>query len=207
MTAAFHAGGGNSPALGLPGLCGATRIATIDGNIPVEWLRARDLVLTRDGGYQPLLWIGPDRATRPARPTVRLPGIHPAAPALRLAAGHGILIADPALALRHGSAEALISADQITGVLPDPARRDADIYFHLLLGRHEIVLADGVWIETLAAPAVARCLPAEAVALARPLLRQGALPARPRIIRPDPESHLCPIAPTPPLQNRSFRVA
>ena len=35
-----------------------TRITTLRGQVPVETLKEGELVLTRDNGYQPILWIG-----------------------------------------------------------------------------------------------------------------------------------------------------
>ncbi len=42
----------------LPGIGGAATAATPDGPVPMAWLRASDLVVTRDRGLQPLLDIG-----------------------------------------------------------------------------------------------------------------------------------------------------
>ena len=212
MAAGFHTAGSPRARVTLPGLCGATRIATRGGNIPVEWLRPGDLVLTRDAGYLPLLWAGPGHSGGPGHPTIRLPRppADPAATALRLAAGHGILVTIAERAARFGTAEALVDAGRAIGARPEPARRDAQHPFHLLLGSHEIVLADGVWVETLAAAAVAHCLPPAALPLAEPLLRRGPAPVRPRIDRSDLGGGCFPAPSTPhrsPPKNSSFRVA
>ena len=78
-----------------------TMIATQDGEIPVEWLQSGDMVLTRDHGYQPIVWIA--RARLPAEffvdnPTwcpVSLPpaclGYDLPTHRLELMAGHGVV--------------------------------------------------------------------------------------------------------------------
>lgn len=41
----------------LPACGPGTMIATEAGDLPIDWLRPGDKVLTRDHGYQPLLWL------------------------------------------------------------------------------------------------------------------------------------------------------
>lgn len=129
----------------LPG----TRIATPDGETPVEALRPGDLVRTIDHGAQPLLWIGrreePLQRAPPCRRPVEIkPGaLGPGIPAraLRLSPLHRVAVGRP---------EALIPARALLvrrGVRAMAGRRSA-VYYVLLLARHEILLAEGARVES-----------------------------------------------------------
>ncbi|MGO4914152.1 Hint domain-containing protein [Pseudogemmobacter sp. W21_MBD1_M6] len=52
MTEANDLGPTNIEAM--TGFTAGTMITTLDGLIPVEWLRAGDRILTRDRGFQPV---------------------------------------------------------------------------------------------------------------------------------------------------------
>ncbi len=56
------------------GFAAGTEVLTARGTIPVEWLRRDDLVLTRDNGLKPVVWIGArklDAQTLAAAPQCR----------------------------------------------------------------------------------------------------------------------------------------
>jgi len=149
----------SAPARASSGGIGAgARIDTPDGPRAVETLVPGDLVLTRDAGPQPLLWVGETRLSgaelclhphlRPLRLTASaLAAGQPARP-LRLAPGHRVMVRDvPGL---HGPAEALAAAADLED--GRRIRRDLGclsvVYIHLLMARHHVVCVDGVDVET-----------------------------------------------------------
>lgn len=166
------------------GLAPATLIATLSGPVPLEWLRPGDGILTRDHGYRPLLWIGQGKRTVGAGPqgVVAIEAGHfgPGQPdqCLRLAPDHGILLGDVAFLASHGTAEVLAPAAALGRSAPS---RPLGGLYHLVLGGHELVLANGIWVESLPAEAAFRLFPRRAVALCEDLLDDFAHPLRPRI--------------------------
>src|SRR5690606_13684561 len=130
------------------GLAPATLVATRAGELPAEWLQPGDAVLTRDHGYRPLLWVGRGRTAAPGDRWCALPD-HPAAPdgrPPRLAPRLGVLLTLDAPLAGLAGREVLAAA----GHLATPAaQRSALAAVALLLATHEIVLADGLWVETL----------------------------------------------------------
>ncbi|MEQ9259013.1 MAG: Hint domain-containing protein [Roseovarius sp.] len=157
-----------------PGL----RVTTRSGKVAVEHLRPGDMLLTRDRGFQPLLW----RGVRRLRPEPGGPGgpVGPGArgfePPVRIRAGalgpgqperdmvvspgHRLLTTDPALLARLGAREALVEARMLLGApgverLPMPRVT----YIHLLLESHEVILCENTWSESFClTPQAARAL-------------------------------------------------
>lgn len=171
------------------GLAPAVLVATRSGPVPAGRLRPGDAILTRDNGYRPLLWAGHGRrgATGGAgRQAVAIaPGaLGPGIPerTLVLATGHGILVdATPLLAV-FGTAEALIPAAARGAV---QRARPPGGFVQILLGAHDLILADGAWVESLAPKAAFRAFPRRALALADRLLAGAGVPLRPRILPAD----------------------
>jgi len=144
---------GQRSAAGIPCFGAGTRIATPQGPVRVEDLRAGDLVLTRDQGPQRLLWTGRrdlGRDELDARPDLR---------PIRLRQGTLGLSRDILVSPQHGmllrlpcGAERLARARHLVGRLPGArvARGRRRIgYVHLLFRRHQIVLAEGAPSESL----------------------------------------------------------
>jgi hypothetical protein len=140
------------------GIGAGARIETPDGWRAIETLGPGDLVLTRDAGAQPLLWVGETRLSgaelclyphlRPLRMIASaLAQGQPALP-LRLAPGHRMVV--PGLPGLTGRTEALATAAD----LEDGHRIRRDLgcvsisYIHLLLAHHQVVCVDGVDVET-----------------------------------------------------------
>jgi hypothetical protein len=145
----------------LPAFSAGSQIMTGDGPVAAGWLRPGDLALTRDSGLQPVVWVGrchvpaAAAAARPDLWPVRLaPGAmgraSPAAP-LTVAPSHRVLVRGWALDLHLGLREALAVARDLVG-RPGIARvapeGPLDLYL-VLLERHEAILADGLWVESL----------------------------------------------------------
>lgn len=138
-----------------------TRIATIRGPVPAGDLRAGDRVLTRDNGYRPVRWVG--RRHLPAAELVVWDRFRP----IRLAAGalgpgwpaqdlvvspqHRLLVAGAEVRDLTDCDEALVPARQLLS-LPGVTLESPEAgvsYVNLLLDRHEILLAEGAWAESL----------------------------------------------------------
>ncbi|QDC10390.1 Hint domain-containing protein [Oceanicola sp. D3] len=129
-----------------------TRIATEDGPVPVERLRAGQRVLTHDNGAQPVMWMGQSL----------VPGRDDAAP-VRFAAGafgnpsplilsqqHRVLMADPLAELHFGAPEVFVPARALAGVPGIELVNVHEIgYAHFMLPRHEVIEAEGLACESL----------------------------------------------------------
>ncbi|MEJ0015159.1 MAG: Hint domain-containing protein [Acetobacteraceae bacterium] len=126
-----------------------TRILTPSGEVAVESLREGDLVCTASGGTRPVRWIGWRRIDLLAHP-------HPplAAPILvrRGAFGPGQPMRDLALSPDHAilAEGVLIPACLLVNGGSIVQRHDtpAVTYYHLELDRHDIVVAEGLAVES-----------------------------------------------------------
>ena len=125
-------------------LAHGTRVATPRGWRCAEQLVPGDLVWTRDHGFQPLRHLLCQTARGPM--LTLPPELTGAARPLTLSPQHRILIASPRLEVWTGGAEALAPAlalrHWITAAAPAPV-------VNLLFDRHEVILAEGVLIESL----------------------------------------------------------
>lgn len=137
-----------------------TRLMTPSGAVPVEALLEGDLVETRDGGAQEILWIGHRRLS--GAQMHALPELRP----IRIRAGalwddrpdadlvvsprHRILLKGPAADALFGTPEVLVAAEDLRNdatVIRDMSLREVS-YIHLLLPRHHVVWANGVETES-----------------------------------------------------------
>ena len=124
-----------------------TRILTSRGEVAVESLQPGDLVATRFGGLRPVRWIGTQtfiglNATGLLAPVcIRAGALGPAQPQsdLWVSPGHAVLL-DGHLVC------AYLLVDGTTIVQPPHTGRIE--YFHIDLGSHDCVLAEGAWAET-----------------------------------------------------------
>ena len=159
------AGGRTRPAPGPAFFGPGTMIRTEEGPVPVEWLETSDRVLTRDNGYQPILWIDRTKADpgvlrqNPDLALVTVPAgsVAPGVPAhdLRVTGGLRIIL--------RGVGDG--AADRLNEVLaPVQAWRDCGVaapvrparscpMTRILCANHEIILAEGTWVETFCADA------------------------------------------------------
>ena len=128
--------------------CAGTRIATPNGEVPVEHLAAGDLVLTRTGQARPIVWIGFGcvLATRGRRNAATPVTIRKGAFAanvphhdLRVTKGHAFYF-DGALI----PVEFLVNHRSI---LWDDRAQEVTLY-HVELGRHDVLLANGAPAES-----------------------------------------------------------
>jgi hypothetical protein len=152
-----------TPTPGAADVCFAagTRVMTPSGAVPVESLRPGDLVMTRDHGAQPLVWVwsaSQSVAAMAANP--RLRPVHIARHALGaglplrdlyLSQQHRVLVASPIADRIFDAAEVLIAAKtlcDLPGVSVIMPAHDIT-YVHLMLATHEVLIAEGTPSESL----------------------------------------------------------
>lgn len=144
----------------VPCFTAGTRILTDHGLVPVEHLRPGDHVLTRDSGFQEIAWIGSrtvEGAAMLAEPALRPVLIRAGAlgrgmPArdMLVSRQHRMLLEGVEPSLLVGEEEVLVRAHHLVGrpgILE--VLRPRVTYVHLLFERHEIILGDGAWSESL----------------------------------------------------------
>ena len=136
-----------------------TLVTTIKGKIAVEALRSDDRILTRDCGFQPLVWRGLRRRQGPGSDTtafdhpvlIRAGALGAGQPArdMVVSPGHRMLCSAPDLLRNVADPEALVEARALVG-LPGITRtfRPADTYVHLLMEQHQVILAESTWTES-----------------------------------------------------------
>ncbi|SNS63416.1 Hint domain-containing protein [Jannaschia aquimarina] len=121
-------------------------IATPVGEVPIAWLRPGHEVLTRDGGSLPVRWVG--RFAAGGAPAVTFDA--PRGP-LVLSRSHRVLLDAPTCPLLFGEPEVLAAARH----LMDAGRARSGrldrwmCFFHILLDRHAVIRANGLWVESL----------------------------------------------------------
>ena len=134
------------------GFAPGTLITTGTGQIPAQNLQCGDRVLTRDRGFQPLLWIGHGKIAQEAQVHIRAGALGNGLPErdITLSPGHRLLIRDHHLIPHLNNSETLVEARMLTGLpgvslcRPRPLRG-----IRLLFRSHEIILSDNIWTESL----------------------------------------------------------
>lgn len=171
--------------------CAGTLIATPDGPRRAEAIGAGDAVLTADGGTRPVLWAGATEmpATGDWAPVEIAAGRLGNARALRVSPQHRLLIRSWRAELLVGAGEVLVAAAHLVdgrGIRRVPGGMVR--YVHLLLPRHDLLLAEGIAAESFypGPEALAALAPSDRAALAAALpggpAAYGA-PARPLVRR------------------------
>lgn len=136
-----------------------TSIATARGARPMDDLQVGDLVQTLDHGLQPIRWIGRarvsevERALNPSLDPVLFVGSGPhiSGPpsALWLSGTHLILARSTRAELYFGTPEVLCPAGHVM-VSGERWPENLPIdYTHILFDRHEVINANGLWVESL----------------------------------------------------------
>lgn len=143
----------------MPCFTSGTLIATPTGERRVETLLAGDKVLTRDNGVQALRWVGTaklDYARLVAEPHLKpvllsADGLGKARPEndMLVSPNLRVLVTADRTALELEDHEALIAAKHLTN------NRDIRVvtmlgisYIALICARHEVVMANGIWVES-----------------------------------------------------------
>ncbi|MGD9918022.1 MAG: Hint domain-containing protein [Paenirhodobacter sp.] len=143
--------------MGIPCIVAGTPIATPQGPVAIERLCPGDLVLTRDGAPLPVLWAGQRRVSAAQmRAEPRLLPVEIAAGAfgnaapVRFSRQHGLYMpegAGGALARAGHLAQSGWGGARLLRGLARPGG-DAVTYCHLLLERHALIAAGGIWVES-----------------------------------------------------------
>jgi hypothetical protein len=125
-----------------------TRIATPEGDMPVEQLRPGTEVRLADGGFAAVVWLGRRRVDclRHPRPRdvwpvrVRAGAFGPATPTrdLLLSPDHAVFCNGMLIPVRH----------LLNGRTVAQERVDAVTYWHVELARHDVLLAEGMPCES-----------------------------------------------------------
>ncbi|MEL6170032.1 MAG: Hint domain-containing protein [Pseudomonadota bacterium] len=124
-----------------------TLIETEDGSRPVEALVPGTRVMTFDHGAEPVLAIG--RMTLSALTLRRMPHLAPVEiqERLLLSPAHRVLVSGFDVALLAGAENALVPAHAFGRL--QAASGGGVTYIHILMARHEILCANGIWVESL----------------------------------------------------------
>ena len=128
-----------------------TRILTETGYRPVEGLRPGDRLMTRDGGLQPLRWIGARRtlAAGQAAPIRIAPHVLGGKRPLLVSPQHRMLLAGYEAQLLFGAEEVLASARHLLGGAGVTRVEGGEVtYIHLAMDRHEVIFAEGMATES-----------------------------------------------------------
>lgn len=134
-------------------------IATPQGEMLIEDLRAGDRVITRDNGLQEIRWIGSKGLTWEdftISPHLRPIHIRPGALGeglpereMIVSPSHRLLVANDRTMLYFEEREVLVAAKHL---VDNHAISQVDsvstTYVHMLFDRHEVILANGAWTES-----------------------------------------------------------
>jgi len=129
--------------------CAGTRIATANGEVAVEDLRIGDRLLTLEGSFEPVVWIGRSTVSRRfADPVRNLPvriragalGENTPCRDLLLSPDHAVFL--DGLLVHAG---ALING---ASIVRETAVAETFVYYHVELGAHAVILADNAPAET-----------------------------------------------------------
>lgn len=141
------------------GFAPGTLISTTDGDLPVEWLNAGDKIITRDHGALPLRAMGRQRISRaalaasphlwPVRLSPALFGGYAGARPLFVSSRHRVLLQGVSIEYHFDRKEVLAQAGHLAPPSLAHVPPVAFTYHHLLFDRHEVILANGIWCESL----------------------------------------------------------
>lgn len=143
----------------LAGLCPTAQVMTDDGPVPLEWIGRGDLVLTRDAGYQPVLWTEKTRLTEanlrdlPELGPVCLPAgsLGTEMPVRDIAMSPTQLVFVDREAGDPNANGVLIPAQMLCQAfgLVEGQSPACTTYVSLLLNGHHLIQVDGAWVGSL----------------------------------------------------------
>lgn len=137
---------------GSPCFVRGTLIETDTGPLPIEVLRAGDLVMTLDSGPMPIRWIGSREvhAHGEHAPVVISAGALGNYRNLTVSPQHRVLINTAKNALLFGETQVLVAAKHLVdgrAIRFDP--RPTVRYYHLALESHQAIFSEGIATESL----------------------------------------------------------
>ncbi|KNG95423.1 Hint domain-containing protein [Pseudaestuariivita atlantica] len=136
-----------------------TLVKTDRGEMPVEDIAPGTRVLTRDHGYQAVVWAGArdvdaamlaqNKGLKPIRIRAGALGMGVPERDMLVSPQHRVLIGSAMTELWFGEDEVLVAARHLTlldGV--DEVDVEAVTYIHFMFDTHEVVMSDGCWTES-----------------------------------------------------------
>lgn len=128
-----------------------TLIETPDGPVRIDSLKRGDLVMTKDQGPQPVLWIGQRRVENPRHlnPICFAKGVIGNDKPLRVSPNHRMLVEGWKAQLLFATDRILAPAKSlVNGDTIYQQKTDQITYVHILLGQHQLVNTHGIWSES-----------------------------------------------------------
>ena len=137
-----------------------TNILTSSGEVAIESLKAGDLVQTKDNGCKEILWIGKralDQSelskAEQLRPVLIKEGVLGNSRPLLVSQQHRMLVTRQQFGESLPWSEAFVRAKHLAEYCRKSARiahgKRSVCYYHILLGAHEVIFADGAESESL----------------------------------------------------------
>ena len=167
----------DAPTPGTSNICftQGTSFQSLNGQILVDHIRAGDWIMTYDHGPQQVRWVY--TKTWSVNDMQQMPNFAPVVIAasalghgrplhdLRVSQQHRILISGPIAQRMFGAKEVLVAAKHLIaldGVWID-APTEPVSYFHIMMDRHEVLMADGLPTESLfLGPETLKAIPEDA---------------------------------------------
>lgn len=135
------------------GFSGHVKIKTLMGEKPVSELKAGDMVLTRDNGFQAIRWVGRLRRgkTRQKMMVLKADTLAPGVPSadLEVSPNQRVLTGSGVLRTMCDNPEALVKMEDLKALTSGPLQDVKSVCWHILMSRHEVILANDVWTESL----------------------------------------------------------
>tara|TARA_R110002012_G_scaffold23863_5_gene80431 strand:- start:3192 stop:6431 length:3240 start_codon:yes stop_codon:yes gene_type:complete len=129
-----------------------TLILRPKGEVPIETLRPGDMVVTRDNGQQPLVWVGMRRVT--ADELTRMPHLKPIEIKVGAFGNHSPLVVSPqhGILLSLDRDEKMVRAKHLSELHGGAVRIKKGCrtvtYFHLMFEQHQVVFSNGLPSES-----------------------------------------------------------
>lgn len=187
----FYTTDANAASYAAPCFAPETPVETEDGPCPAAEIAAGMRLMTRDHGLQPVIWVARTNVVGRSRaaPVWIAPGVLGNSEPIALSQQHRVLLAGPELRALHDTDEVLVPALCLTnGATVRLAPRPRIGYVHLLMERHEVLVAAGAPVESLHLGPEARLLFARVETPPPPrLLARPARPARKLLTRREGE--------------------
>ncbi len=131
------------------GICQNTHIMTINGEIRIENLKAGDMIVTRDRGLQPLLWVGKVTPTQPRKAVYFSKNSINNSRDMLLCPNQLVALKGSKALLHYGQREVLIAAHTfVNGDTIRYADTCQQPFFQLLLKNHQVIYAEAAAMES-----------------------------------------------------------
>lgn len=141
----------------VPCFCEGTQIITFNGIQSIEDLKVGDKILTRDNGYQKIIWKGVSdkvdlRIHKNLAPVV-IRKNSPLFPDLNqdlyVSPQHRLMVNSPKLELVTGEYENLVAATHLSSKLGvDKSTANNCVYYHIMFENHQVINSNGIWSES-----------------------------------------------------------